>query len=123
LAEPEHDVMGIFDDGETKLIEETDSRVFVQRVSEDLHESVKRDRIALEIEGTKIKLLSQSRTTLEITCEATNAFWVMDDLGNHPSRFLTPAAKAAPRPGPGRRSCTQIEMTESVNTWLDKQRG
>jgi len=123
LAEPEHDAMGIFDDGETSLIQDADSRVIVRRVSEDLRESVKRDNIALEIEGAKIKLLSQGRMTLEITCEATNVFWLMDDPGNPPNRFKTPAASAAPRSRTSSRSYTQIEMTTRVNTWLHEQRG
>ncbi len=114
--------MGIFDDGETNLIQDADPRVIVRRVSEDLRESVKRNNIALEIDGTKIKLLSQGRTSLEITCDATNAFWVKDDPGNPPSRFNAQANDVAPKSSTSKRACTQLEMTTRVNTWLHEQR-
>ncbi len=114
--------MGIFDDGEMNLIQDADSRVIVRRVSEDLRESVKRDNIALAIDGTKITLLSQGRTSLEITCDATNAFWVKDDPGNPPSRFNARAKGAPPRASISRRACTQLEMTTRVNIWLHEQR-
>ena len=74
--------MGIFNDAETS-IQEADAQEIVQRVSEDLLALVKRKNIALETDGTKIKLLSESRTMLEITCEATNAFRLNESLGNH----------------------------------------
>ena len=89
--------MGIFDGGDTNLIEETDPQNVVRRVSDDLLATIKRDNIALEIADGKIKLLSQSRTTLEITCDATNAFRLVDGGGNYPDRFLTKAARAAPK--------------------------
>jgi hypothetical protein len=114
--------MGIFDGGPANLIEETNAQNIVRRVSEDLLATVKRDNIALEISGGKIKLLSQSRTTLEITCDATNAFRLVDGGGNHPDRFLVRAASAAPKKIVDRRSCTQEEMIVRVKTWLDEQR-
>jgi hypothetical protein len=113
--------MGIFD-GETNLIEETDSQNIVRRVSKDLLATIKRDNIALEIAGGKIKLLSQSRTTLEITCDATNRFRLVDSGGNYPDRFLTHAARAAPKNIIDRNSCTQAEMIARVKTWLHEQR-
>jgi len=115
--------MGIFDDGETNLIHDADSRQIIRRVSEDLFATIKKDDIALEIAGSKIKLLSQSRTTLEITCDATNAFRLADDSGDGPSRFLTPVASAAPKSSADKRSYSQNEMIVRVKTWLHEQRG
>ncbi len=114
--------MGIFDGGEVDLIEETDSQNIVRRVSDDLLATIKRDNIALEIADGKIKLLSQSRTTLEITCDATNAFRLVDSGGNYPDRFLTKAARATPKKIVERNSCTQDEMVVRVKTWLHEQR-
>ncbi len=120
---PEDTTMGIFDGGETNLIEEADSQKIVRRVSDDLLATVKRDNIALEIADGKIKLLSQSRTTLEITCDATNAFRLVDSGGNYPDRFLIKAASAAaPKKIVERNSCTQVEMIARVKTWLHEQR-
>jgi hypothetical protein len=114
--------MGIFDGGETNLIESSDRQDVVRRVSDDLLATVKADNIALEIFGGKIRLLSQSRTTLEITCDATNAFRLVDGVGNFPDRFLTQAANAAPKKVVNRNSCTQDEMVVRVKAWLREQR-
>jgi hypothetical protein len=114
--------MGIFDDGKTNLIEESSSQDIVRRVSEDLFATIQRDNIALEISGDKIKLLSQSRTTLEITCDAANAFRLADGVGNFPDRFLTKAASDAPKRTLDGNSCTQDEMIVRVKTWLHEQR-
>jgi hypothetical protein len=114
--------MGIFDDGETDLIDESSSRDIVRRVSKDLFATIQRDNIALEISGDKIKLLSQSRTTLEITCDATNAFRLADGVGNFPDRFLTQAASDAPKRILDGNSCTQDEMIVRVKSWLHEQR-
>jgi len=114
--------MGVFDDAET-TIQEADTQEIVQRVSEDLLASVKRKNIALEIDGSKIKLLSESRTRLEITCEATNAFRLNDDLGNHSNSCQMQATSAAPRWGRDDHPYTQSEMVVRVKTWLHEQRG
>ena len=114
--------MGIFNDAETS-IQEGDAQEIVQRVSEDLLALVKRKNIALEIDGTKIKLLSESRTMLEITCEATNAFRLNESLGNHSSSYQMQATSAAPRWSRGDRPYTQSEMVVRVKTWLNEQRG
>jgi hypothetical protein len=114
--------MGIFDDEKPKLIQSADALEIVRRVSEDLFDAVKRNNIALEIVGSRIKLLGQSRTTLEINCEATNMFGLVDGPGDHPSRFLPYVASSTPRSSTSRHRCTQDEMATRVRTWVDEQR-
>jgi hypothetical protein len=113
--------MGIFDDAGAKVVQDAGPRELAQRVSEDLIAAVKTNNIASETVGNKIKLMGQSRGTLEITCEATNSFRLNEDLGNH-SRSIQTEAVIAPRWRSDGPPCTQGEMVTRVNTWLQEQR-
>jgi hypothetical protein len=116
--EPE---MGIFDDARAKVVQDAGPKELAQRVSEDLIAAVKMNNIASETVGNRIKLMGQSRGTLEITCEATNSFRLNEDLGNH-SRGIQTEAVIPPRWTSGGPPYTQSEMVTRVNTWLHEQR-
>jgi hypothetical protein len=113
--------MGIFDDAGAKVVQDAGPRELAQRVSEDLIAAVRMNNIASEIVGNKIRLMGQSRGTLEITCEATDSFRLNEDLGNH-SRGIQTKVAIPPRWSSGEPPYTQSEMVTRVNTWLHEQR-
>jgi hypothetical protein len=113
--------MGIFDDARAKVVQDAGPRELAQRVSEDLIAAVRTNNIASETVGNKIKLMGQSRSTLEITCEAANSFRLNEDLGNH-SRVIPTEAVIPPRWTSGGPPYTQSEMVTRVKTWLHEQR-
>jgi hypothetical protein len=119
LAEELH--MGIFDDAGAKLVQNAGPGELAQRVSEDLIAAVRTNNIASQTVGNKIKLMGQSRGTLEITCEAANSFRLNEDSGNHPRGIQTEAV-IPPRWSSGEPPYTQSEMVTRVNTWLHEQR-
>lgn len=113
--------MGIFDDAEAKIVQDAGPGELAQRIAADLIAEVKENNIASKIHGNKIKLMGQSRGTLEITCEATNTFRLNDDAGRH-SRDLQTEIMTPPRWSSSGPSCTQSEMVTRVKTWLHEQR-
>jgi hypothetical protein len=113
--------MGIFDDPGAKVVQDAGPRELAQHVSEDLIAAVRMNNIASETVGNKIRLMGQSRGTLEITCEATNSFRLNEDLGNH-SRGIQTQAVTPPRWSSGGPPFTQSEMVTRVKTWLHEQR-
>jgi hypothetical protein len=113
--------MGIFDEAGAKVVQDAGPSELAQRVSGDLVTAVRANNIASQIVGNKIKLMGQSRETLEITCEATNSFRLNEDLGNH-SRSIQTQAAVPPRWSSRGVPYTQSEMVTRVNTWLHEQR-
>ena len=113
--------MGIFDDAGARVVQDGGSRELARRISEDLVATVRINNIASETVGNRIKLMGQSRGTLEITCEATNSFLLNEDLGNHSRSIQTPAV-TPPRWSSGGPHYTQSEMVTRVKTWLHEQR-
>ena len=113
--------MGIFDDAEAKIIQDARPGELAQRVAADLIATVKTNNIASATSHNKIKLMGQSRSVLEITCEATNIFR-LNENSNHPSRDLQKEVVPPPRWSFSGPPCTQSEMVTRVKTWLHEQR-
>ena len=113
--------MGIFDDAGASVVQDGGPGHLAQRVAEDLIATVRINNIASETVGNKIKLMGQSRGTLEITCEATNSFRLNEDLGNHP-RGIQIQVVTPPRWSSDGPHYTQSEMVTRVKMWLHEQR-
>jgi hypothetical protein len=113
--------MGMFDAGGAQVVKEVNPKKLAQHLSEDLNATVRTNNIASATDGNVIKLMGQSRGVLEITCEATNAFRLNEDLGNHRPGLRTQVI-SPPRWSANGPTYTQDEMVTSVKTWLQEQR-